>query len=72
MDFQVRTEVIDPEQYYSLALSRRRLQRDDDEANGERGLLDAELGVRYVVNVRQLLMHDRQKQLAGAHFADVG
>ncbi len=63
MDAKFRTLRVDPEQFCSLALSRRTLIRSDDDAKGERGLLDTEEQVRYVVTEIQLLNRIRRSPL---------
>jgi hypothetical protein len=50
------TRRIGADTYCQLATSRRVLWRSDDDVRGMRGLYDPQLGVRYVVEARQLLM----------------
>ncbi len=49
MEKQIRTEFIDTEEYCALVLSRRNLQRSDDDGEGQRSLIDLDNGIRYVV-----------------------
>lgn len=63
MDAKYRTLRVDPEQFCSLALSRRTLIRSDDDEKGERGLLDTKEQIRYVVTELQLLNRIRRSPL---------
>lgn len=45
---------VDPQQFFELALSTRKLVRDDRSSAGLRGLLDPETGHRFVVEEDKL------------------
>ena len=48
------TQVVEPEAYFRLLTSRRRLVRADDETQGLLGLLDLDSRVRFVVDAREV------------------
>ena len=50
MSDEVRTKNVDVEEFLEVAISRRRIERADDEAQGFRGLLDVDQGVRYIIS----------------------
>jgi hypothetical protein len=56
MDYNVPAQPVNANEYCELATSRRNLRRADDDENGKRGLIDLDLGVRYVVD-ESLLSH---------------
>ena len=60
MDHGVPDKSVGADEFFSLALSRKRLRRADDDANGIRGLLDLDQHVRYVINERLLFEHNQR------------
>jgi hypothetical protein len=57
------TQFVEPEAYFHLLTSRRRLERADDETQGLLGLVDLESQVRFVVPAREVW-----KQREGAYY----
>jgi hypothetical protein len=59
MHYDVPATSVDAEEYCELVTSRRNMRRADDDENGMRGLIDLDLGVRYIIDENILSQHQR-------------
>lgn len=54
IDEGIKNHHVDPQRFFELALSTRKLLRDDRSSAGLRGLLDPETGHRFVIEEEKL------------------
>lgn len=59
MEYDVPAKLVNADDFCKLVTSRRNMRRADDDQHGMRGLIDLNLGVRYIIDEDILSQHQR-------------